>query len=61
MELSPWGWYLPMVSPTILADFLWGLSDRMPSSFMEYRVLLWTGFRPSRISGRALATITLMA
>ena len=31
---SPCGWYLPITSPTILADFLDGLLDIYPASFI---------------------------
>ena len=40
IELSPCGWYLPMVSPTIRAHFLCGLSGPLLSSIIEYRILL---------------------
>ena len=49
-----------MVSPTILADFLCGLSDSSLSSDISYSTLLCTGFKPSLISGIALEVITLM-
>ena len=60
-ELSPWGWYLPNTSPTQVADFLKGLSEVRPLSYMEYKIRRWTGFRPSRTSGRARPTMTDMA
>ena len=56
--VSPWGWYLPRTSPTILADFLCGDLYDIPRSFMAYRILLCTGFRPSRASGRARPIMT---
>ena len=34
-EASPWGWYLPSTSPTQVADFLKGLSEVRPLSYME--------------------------
>ena len=58
---SPCGWYLPKTSPTILAHFLYDLSGVIPNSCNEYRILLWTGFKPSLTSGRARPTITLIA
>ena len=58
---SPCGWYLPSTSPTIRADFLKAVLERMPISCMAYRMRRWTGFRPSRASGRARATMTDMA
>ncbi len=60
IELSPWGWNLPMVSPTILALFLCGLSE-LARLFSEYNILLCTGFSPSLTSGSALSVITDMA
>ena len=52
---------MPSTSPTQVADFLKGLSWVRPLSYMEYRIRRWTGFRPSRTSGRARPTMTLMA
>ena len=57
-ELSPCGWYLPITSPTILADFLYDDEDLTPISFIPKSTLLCTGFSPSLTSGRALETIT---
>ena len=57
-ELSPCGWYFPITSPTILADFLYEDVDLTPISFIPKRTLLWTGFKPSLTSGNALETIT---
>ncbi len=31
---SPWGWYLPMTSPTVQADFLYGRVGVSPDSCM---------------------------
>ena len=61
IELSPCGWYLPIVSPTIRAHFLCGLSGPLLSSIIAYRILLCTGFKPSLTSGSALDAITDMA
>ena len=33
-DASPWGWYLPKTSPTQVADFLKGLSEVRPLSYM---------------------------
>ena len=49
-----------MTSPTVHALFLCGRLGKMPDSFMAYRMRLWTGFRPSRTSGRARAVMTDM-
>ena len=57
-ELSPCGWYFPKTSPTIRADFLYGLFHPEPSSLIPYNILLCTGFRPSLTSGSARETIT---
>src|SRR3989304_7393 len=43
------------------ADFLYGLSGRMPISCIAYRMRRWTGFKPSLASGSARATMTDMA
>ena len=61
MEPSPWGWYLPMTSPVTRAHFMYGRSERAPTSIIPYRIRRWTGFRPSRASGRARDTMTDMA
>ena len=58
--VSPWGWYFPRTSPTTVADFLWGRLYCSPRLFMANRIFLWTGFKPSRTSGRARPTMTLM-
>ena len=50
-----------MTSPTTLADFLYALFQSLFSSFIAYKTRLWTGFSPSRTSGKALPTITLIA
>ena len=47
------------ISPQV-ADFLKGLSEVRPLSNMVYRMRRCTGFRPSRTSGRARPTMTLM-
>ena len=60
-ELSPCGWYLPNTDPTVLAHLRYALSAVIPSSCIEYRILLCTGFNPSLTSGNARDTITLMA
>ena len=59
MELSPCGWYLPMVSPTIRAHLRCGLSGPLFNSIIAYKIRRWTGFKPSLTSGKALDTITL--
>ena len=61
IELSPCGWYLPIVSPTMRALFRQGRSYLIPSSCISYKVRRCTGFRPSLTSGSALAMMTLMA
>ena len=58
---SPCGWYLPITVPTVRADFLYGLSDVFPVSYMAYNTRRCTGFSPSRTSGRARPMITLIA
>ncbi|KXK57412.1 MAG: hypothetical protein UZ07_CHB004000648 [Chlorobi bacterium OLB7] len=58
MAPSPWGWYFPIVSPTIRADFLNGRFGERLSSDMEYRTRRCTGFKPSRTSGSARETMT---
>src|ERR1700722_828818 len=60
MAESPWGWYVPMTSPTTLAHLLWGRSGRRPRSNIEYRIRRCTGLSPSRTSGRARETMTDM-
>ena len=59
--VSPCGWYLPMTSPTTRADFLYDLFHSLPSSRIAYRTRRCTGLRPSRTSGSARPTITLIA
>src|SRR5580704_16694174 len=60
MAESPWGWYVPMTSPTTLAHLECGRSGRCPLSNMEYRIRRCTGLSPSRTSGSARATMTDM-
>ena len=48
-------------SPTILAHLRVGRLGARPISLMPKRMRRWTGLRPSRMSGRARPTITLMA
>src|SRR3982751_4796293 len=57
---SPCGWYLPSTSPTTVADFLYGRPGTSPSSFIAYSTRRWTGLRPSRTSGSARDTMTLI-
>ena len=59
-ELSPCGWYLPITSPTTRADFMNFVFHVFPSSCMAKRQRLWTGFKPSRTSGSARPTMTLI-
>ena len=59
--MSPCGWYLPITSPTIRADFLYARFQSLPSSCMANNTRRCTGLRPSRASGRARPTITLIA
>ena len=61
MAASPCGWYLPITSPTVLADFLYGRFGCRPASCMPYSTRRCTGFSPSRTSGSARDTITLIA
>ena len=58
MEPSPWGWYLPIVSPTTPAHLRCGRSGRSPMSAMACRILRCTGLRPSRTSGMARDVMT---
>ena len=57
---SPCGWYLPSTSPTTVADFLYGRPGTSPNSFIAYSTRRCTGFNPSRTSGSARDTITLI-
>src|SRR5215469_9321771 len=50
---SPWGWYLPMTSPTTRADFRKPRFQSNPFSFIEWRIRRCTGLSPSRTSGSA--------
>ncbi len=59
--LSPWGWYLPMTSPTTRALFLCGASERLPISRMVKRMRRCTGFWPSSTEGSARPFTTLIA
>ena len=61
MAWSPCGWYLPMTSPVTRAHFMVGRSGRAPKSYIPQRIRRWTGFKPSRASGRARDTMTDMA
>ena len=58
---SPCGCHLPSTSPTRRALFLCCALGRMARSCMAYRIRRWTGLSPSRMSGNARDTITLMA
>src|ERR1019366_4763055 len=60
MAMSPWGWYVPMTSPTTLAHLACGRSGRRFWLSIEYRIRRCTGFRPSRTSGSALDMMTDM-
>ena len=59
--VSPCGWYLPMTSPTTRADFLYALFQSLPSSRIANSTRRCTGLSPSRTSGSARPTITLIA
>ena len=61
MALSPWGWKLPITSPTIFAHLRYARFDARPISRMPYSTRRCDGFRPSRMSGSARPMITLMA
>jgi hypothetical protein len=50
-----------MTSPTMRADFLYGVPAVLPCSDIPKRMRRCTGFRPSRTSGRARPMITLIA
>ncbi|MEZ4586970.1 MAG: hypothetical protein R2909_11255 [Gemmatimonadales bacterium] len=43
-----------------MADFLYGRPGTRPSSFIAFRIRRCTGFKPSRTSGKARETITLI-
>ena len=47
--------------PTAAADLRRGFPGTSPSSIIANRIRRWTGFRPSRASGRARETITDIA
>ena len=49
-----------MTSPTVHADFLYARVGVRPDSFIAYRMRRCTGLRPSRTSGSARATMTLI-
>src|ERR1700710_599951 len=53
MALSPWGWSLPMTSPTTRALLTCARSGRRPISAIWKRMRRCTGLRPSRASGSA--------
>ena len=61
MAVSPCGWYEPITSPTMRAHFLYGRFGCIPASFIPNSTRRCTGLRPSRTSGSARATITLIA
>ena len=61
MARSPWGWYLAIDSPTTPAHLRYDAVERSPISCIVYRMRRWTGLRPSRTSGSARATMTLIA
>ncbi len=61
MALSPCGWYWPMTSPTMREHFENPRSGRYPPSYMAYSTRRCTGFSPSRTSGSARDTMTLIA
>ena len=50
-----------MTSPTMRADFLYGRFGCMPDSCMPKRIRRCTGLSPSRTSGSARDTMTLIA
>ena len=50
-----------MTSPTTRADFRRGRFGCSPASCIAYRTRRCTGFRPSRASGSARETMTLIA
>jgi hypothetical protein len=61
MAESPCGWYLPITSPTMRALFLYGRFQWLACSCIANRQRRCTGFKPSRASGSARPTITLIA
>src|SRR4030095_5051262 len=61
MGASPCGWNLPMQSPTMRADFLYARFHETPIRFIVWSTRRCTGFRPSRMSGRARPTMTDIA
>ena len=58
---SPWGWYLPITSPMIAAHLRYAAAEVTPISCIVKRIRRCTGLSPSRTSGRARLTMTLMA
>ena len=50
-----------MTSPTTREHFTYPRSGRYPLSYIAYKILRCTGLRPSRTSGSARLTITLIA
>ena len=58
--LSPWGWYLPMTSPTMRADFRCFEFQVFPALYMAKRHRRCTGLSPSLTSGRARPIMTLI-
>src|SRR5581483_1858629 len=61
MAVSPCGWYFAMVSPTTFADFRVFAFQVRPVSHIAHKTRRWTGFMPSRTSGRARATMVDIA
>ena len=59
--LSPWGWNFPITSPTVRADFLYFDPASSPNSDIAYKILLWTGFKPSPTFGSARSRMTYIA
>jgi len=49
-----------MTSPTVHADFLYARVGVRPDSFIAYRMRRCTGLSPSRTSGSARETMTLI-
>ncbi len=50
-----------MTSPTTRAHLEYPRSGRYPPSYIAYNTLRCTGFSPSRTSGNARETMTLIA
>ena len=61
MGASPWGWNLPITSPTMRAVFLNADAGPTPSSCIPKSMRRCTGLRPSRTSGSARETMTDIA